>query len=125
MFRTEADDRDNGGPNPASASSRHFEVEEIMKKFTTMLMVGISAVMLQGNALAQTDDPETTGVASEALVADSALELCLKRCSEVNVCIRPHRPFGGPHGQPGAMARYFACLERKNNCEAHCYRLFD
>ncbi|WP_437630335.1 hypothetical protein [Sorangium sp. So ce854] len=93
-----------------------------MKKLTTMLMVGISAVMLQGSAIAQTDDPEMTDTASEAwMAADRALELCLSRCRELHACIPPH--FRYPYS-PGAFAAYRACVNRRNNCEVHCYRIF-
>jgi hypothetical protein len=102
-----------------------------MKKLTAMLMVGISAAVLQGNAAAQMDDPEMTDVDSEALMAESSgLELCLKRCSEQNQCRFPGPP-PHPHFNPGAftayriaLAAYRECVNRRDQCEVHCYNIY-
>jgi hypothetical protein len=103
-----------------------------MNKFTTMLMVGLSAVMLQGNAAARTDDPEMTSAACEALMAEiPGLEMCLKRCSEVNPCRFPGPPPRPPFHDPArfaayriALTAYRECVSRRDQCEVHCYNIF-
>ncbi|WP_437285518.1 hypothetical protein [Sorangium sp. So ce406] len=103
-----------------------------MKSLTVMLMVGVSAVMLQGNAVARTDDPEMTDAAGEALMANvPGLEMCLKRCSEINYCRFPGPPPHPPFHHPGAFAiyriavkAYQECVNRRNQCEVHCYNIY-
>ncbi|WP_437972626.1 hypothetical protein WMF11_25895 [Sorangium sp. So ce295] len=103
-----------------------------MKKSMAMLMVGISAVVLQGNAAAKIDEPEMTDVDSEALTAESpGLELCLKRCSEVNYCRFPGPPPHSPFSNPAVLAAYRValvayreCVNRRNQCEVHCYNIY-
>jgi hypothetical protein len=97
-----------------------------------MLMVGISVVVLQGNAAAKIDEPEMTDVDSEALTAESpGLELCLKRCSEVNYCRFPGPPPHSPFTNPAVLAAYRValvayreCVDRRNQCEVHCYNIY-